>query len=195
MLFGLEDFTGLVVEDGDELVADGFAFLLGIGDALEAAKETIGRVNGDDAQTKPLAHGLLNFGKLILAKDAVVDEDAGETFADGARDENGGDARVHTARETADGVALANLGANALDGRLDELLGRPVGRGSADVEDEVAKQFHALTRVRYLRMKLDGPDTAGLIRDAGESVWGLRRDAEARGKTTGLIAVAHPDGE
>ena len=42
-----------------------------------ASQKALAGIDRDDAQAKPLAHGLLHFGKLILAQHAVVDEDAG----------------------------------------------------------------------------------------------------------------------
>ena len=159
-------------------------------------EEALAGVDGDDVEAELLAHGLLDLGELVFAEDAVVDEDAGEAVADGAGDEHGGDGGVDAAGEAADGVAVADLGADALDGGLDEVLGRPVGLGAADVEDEVAEEFHALAGVGDLGVELHGPDAARLRWRCRRGRW---RSCAVRtkpsGSVFGFVAVAHPDFE
>jgi len=194
LMFGrVEDLLGFVIEDADELVADSLALLLGIGDLGERVEEARAGVDGNDLEAELLAHRLLHFGELVFAQDAVVDEDAGEAVTNGAGDQHGGNAGIDAAGEAADGVAVADLGADSVDRGLDEVLGCPVRFGAADIEHEVAEQFHALARVGDFRVKLDGPDAARLVGDAGEGVRGLRGEDEALGERLRFVAVAHPD--
>ncbi len=113
---------GLVVEDLDEFAADGLALGFGIGDAGEFAEESAAGVDGDEVEAELGAQVFLHLEELVLAQDAVVDEDAGEAVADGAMDEHGGDGGIDSAGERADGVAVADLFANGGDGGFDEVL-------------------------------------------------------------------------
>ena len=80
---------GFVVEDGDELVADDLALLLGVGHAGELGKKALACIHGHQIQTEPVAQVLLHALELVFAQHAVVDEDACELRADGLVDQHG----------------------------------------------------------------------------------------------------------
>ena len=190
---GFGDAAGFLLEDGDEFVADDFAFLLGIGDAGEFAEEEIGGINGVDVEAELVAQVLLHVLEFVFAQDAVVDEDAGELVADGAMDEDGGHGGIDAAGEAADDAAVADLLADGGDGFVDEALRCPVGRESADVEDEVAQDGGSLPGVVHLGMELHGVVLARGIFEGGFGVGGLRDEVEAWRKFFGFVAVRHPD--
>ncbi len=191
---GFEDLPGLIVKDGDELTTDALALLFGVRDANELGKEALAGVDRDDLKAETFAHGLLHGFELAFAKDAVVDEDAGEAIADGALDEDSGNGGVDAAGKAAEGVAGGtDLLTDAVDGGLDEVGGGPVLRGAAEVDNEVAEEFSSLARVGDLGVELDGPHAVLRVLDGGHGVAGAGDDLEAGCERFGVVAVAHPD--
>ena len=67
---------------------------------------------------------------LVLAQQAVVDEHALQLVADRLVQQHGHDRGVDAARQAADHLALADLGADLGDGALAERGHRPAGRCS-----------------------------------------------------------------
>ncbi len=84
-LFCLEDLLRLIVKHGDKLVADDFALGLRIGYARQLIEKARRSVDRQDVQPQLLAHGLLDFRKLVLAQHAIVHEDARQPVADSPR--------------------------------------------------------------------------------------------------------------
>ena len=122
---GVLDLRGLLLEDADELLADDLPLRLGVVDAGEPREEAIGRVDVDERDAEPVAEGLDDLARLVLAHHPVVDEDAGEPVADRAVDEQRGGGGVDSAGEAADRARLADLGANRLDLLVDHRGRRP----------------------------------------------------------------------
>ena len=91
----------LLLEDADELLADALPLLLGVLDALEAGEEALDGVDMDERNLEVALEGLDHLRGLVLAEQAVVDEDAGELVADRLVDEQRRDGRVDAARERA----------------------------------------------------------------------------------------------
>lgn len=109
----------LGVEDLDEVGADDFAFLLRLGDTCEVGHETVGSVDTDDVEVHVfiLGEDALVF---IFAKQTVVDEYAGEVFADGFVEKHGCNCGVYTTGETEDYAVLSDEFADVGDSALDE---------------------------------------------------------------------------
>ncbi len=187
--FGFEDLFGFVVEDRDELVADDLALGLGVGDAGELGEEALAGVDGDDVEAELLAHGLLDFGELVFAQDAVVDEDAGEAVADGAvrraRRRRWSRRRRRGRRWRGRSPTWARMRSMV---EWMKCSGVQSGVGAADVEDEVAQQLHALRGVGDLGVELDGPDAAGFVGDAGDGVGGFGGEFEAFGQADSALS-------
>ena len=59
-------------------------FSSGLGDAVEAGEEALGGVDVDERHVEMLAERLHDLCRLVLAQEAVVDEDAGQLVADRA---------------------------------------------------------------------------------------------------------------
>src|SRR5204862_6634034 len=91
--------------------------------------------------------------RLVVAQQPVVNEDAGQTLADGAVNEHRGDSRIDPAREAAHDLPTADLGGDSLRRFFDERGDRPVARAAADAVRQVAETGQALIGVRNLRMK------------------------------------------
>ena len=112
-------FHCLGVEDLDEICTDDFTFLLGLGDTGEIGHEAVGRIDTDDVEIHVLilCKDALVF---IFAEQTVVDEYAGEIFADSFVEEHSSDSGVYTTGEAEDYAVLPDELADVGDGALDE---------------------------------------------------------------------------
>ncbi len=134
--------------------------------------------------------------RLVGAQHAVVDEHAGEPPADGAIDDGGRHGGIDAAGERADDARLPQLGPDALDLLVDEVLHRPRRRGVADAEEEVAVDGRALIGVCDLGVELDAEAAARPVTKGGHRrVRARGQDLEPGGNGLDAVAVAHPDGE
>ncbi len=174
----------LLLEDADELAADDLALLLRLLDAVEQLEEALLRLHVDERDVEMLAERLDDLPGLVLAQQAVVDEDARELLADRLVDEQRRDGRVDAARQRAQHALAPDLRADPLDLLLDHGGRRPGGRCVGDVVEEVLEHVHAVRRVDDLRMELDAVEAAlgrlegGDRRGRGDS----RRRARPRGR-------------
>ena len=91
----------LLLEDADELAADDLPLLLRLLDAVEQLEEPLLRLDVDERDVEVLAERLDDLLRLVLAQQAVVDEDARELLADRLVHEQRGDRRVDAARQRA----------------------------------------------------------------------------------------------
>jgi hypothetical protein len=124
----------------------------------------------------------------------VIDEYASELVADRFMDQHGRHRRVDAAGETADHLALADLGADLLDGFLAEGAHGPVAGEAGDVAHEVADQFRAIGRMRHFRVKLHRIEFSDVIGDDRDRrARRLGDGAEAVGHLGDAVAMAHPD--
>ena len=127
------------------------------------------------------------------AQQAVIDEDAGELFADRLVQQHGDDRRVDAARQAADHAPAADLGADPLDRLLPERRHRPVAGAARDTVCEIPQQVRARRRVHDLRMELDAVKAPGLVGDGGEGCpLAGADDPEPFGQGNHPVAVAHP---
>ena len=92
--------------------------------ASRARKRSL-RVDVDERDVEVAAERLDHLRRLVLAQQAVVDEDAGELVADRLVDEQRGDRRVDAAGERAEHALAADLRADPLDLLLDHGRRRP----------------------------------------------------------------------
>ena len=133
---------------------------------------------------------LLTLGK---PQQTVIDEHAGELFADRFVDEYGGHRTVDAAGQSADHAACANLLTDFLDRLVLESAHRPVAGQPCDVADEIADQLGAVRRVINLRMELHRIEFALVVGDDRNRRAGrLRHATEACRQFGDAVAVAHP---
>ena len=111
------------------------------------------------------AHHLLRFA---LTQQAVIDEDAGEVFADRFMDQHGGHRRIDAAGQAAQHTPLPHLLADAFDRLAAEGRHGPVGFEAGDLVDEVGQQLCAVGRMDDFGMKHGGEDAALLVGRDGE---------------------------
>src|SRR5690554_224135 len=134
---GAFDPSGLALKDLDEEPPDDLSLHLGIRHACELMKKLFRCVDVDEVDVEMIAELLDDFLRLAFTEEAVVDEDARQTIADGAMDEFGGDARIHPTREGAEDLRLlAHLSADRIHGLVHERAGRPSRRGPGDLKEE-----------------------------------------------------------
>ena len=150
----------------------------------------VDRDQGDVEVAAEQLHDLLG---LARPQQAGVDEHAGELIGDRLVQQQRGDRRIDPAREAADHAAVADLVADALNGRLPERGHGPVAAAAGDMADEVAKERLAVRGVHDLRMELHAVKAPGVVGDRGERRGVRGRDhAKARRQRDDLVAVAHP---
>ena len=155
----LAETRRLLLEHPDEGRTDATALLLGIDDPGECVEELVGGVDMDEPDMPLGGHHIDHAVTLATPEQPVVDEDAGQLITDCAVHQCGRDRGVDAATERADDLAVADLPAQRLDGRLDEQLRLPGPRAAADVDEEVAQDVAAQRRVRDLEVELDAVAT------------------------------------
>ena len=114
------------------------------------------------------AEGLDDLLGLVLAQQAVVDEDARELVADRLVHEQRGDRGVDAARERAEDALGADRGADARDLLLDDRRGRPRRRRAGDLVEEVLEDLLPVRRVHDLGVELDAVEPARAILEGGD---------------------------
>ena len=102
------------LERADELASDDLALLLGVADPGECVQELLPRVDRDQPHTGRGDVVVLDLLALVLAQQAVVDEDADQLVADRFVHERRRDGRVDSAGEPADHPTRTDLLADAL---------------------------------------------------------------------------------
>ena len=189
----VRDGAGGVGEDLDELVPDRLALRLRLLDAGELVEEAVGRVHEAEVHLEIVAEELLHARGLVLAQQAVVDEDAGELRAEGLVQQRGGDRGVHPAGEAEDDVLATDLRLDVRDGLRDERGHGPGAGAAADAAAEIAEDRGALLGVHDLGMELDAVEAARRDGDRGMlRVVRLGHALRAGRQRRDLVAVAHP---
>ena len=171
-----EKLCRLLLEDADELLADDRALLLGIGDAVEPREEALLRAHVHERDAEVAGEGLDHLLGLVLAQEAVVDEDAGELVADGLVHEEGGHRRVDAARERAEDAFVPDRGPDERDLLLDHRGRRPRRRHVRDLVQEVLEDLLAMRRVHDLGVELDAIQAPLAVLEGGD-----RRRRRGRG--------------
>ena len=150
----------LLLEDADELLAHAAPLLLRIGDAFEPREKALLRVDVHERDVEVALEGLHHLRRLVLAQEAVVDEDAGQLVADRLVDEQRRDRRVDPAGERAEHALATDLRADPLDLLLDHRRRRPGRPRSGDAVEEVLQDVLAVRGVHDLRVELDAVQAA-----------------------------------
>ena len=131
--------------------------------------------------------------RLVLAEEAVVDEDAGELVADGLVHEQRRDGRVDAAGKRAQHALGADRRADARDLLLDHGSGRPRRRRAGDLVEEVLQDLLAVRRVRDLGMELHAVELACAVLERGDRRGGRGGGHLSADRRRGdRVAVAHP---
>src|SRR3546814_10434715 len=133
------DLRRLLLEDVDEGAADDLALALGIVDALQLAEEELAGVAVHQRDVVVMAEQLDHLPGLVLAQQAVVDEDAGELLADRLVDQHCRHRGVAAAGAPADDPRLADLLADRLERLLAAGRPGPVAPAAADFVGDVGK--------------------------------------------------------
>lgn len=189
----LADFSSLFLENADEFLADDLAFGLRVGDAGEPRQKALRDVRADEVHVKLAAEDALDVVALVFAKKAVVDEDAGELFADRLVDHDGRDRGVDAAGHRAEDAPVADLSAELFDRTLDEVAHDPVAPAVTNIEEEGPQDVCPLLGMVDLRVELHRVDPAFLAfhRGAGTTL-GRRGDGKAFRGLGDVVRMAHP---
>ena len=191
---GVFQFGGFGVENVDEGVADDFALLLRVGFAGQPGEEVVFGVDADDADAHVVGEHFHDLVAFAVAKEAVVDEHAGELVADGFVQQRGDHGGVNAAGEAEDDVVGADLFLDGGDGVVDDLGRGPEGVAGADFADKAFQQAAALEGVGDFRVELDAVEAFVIVGHAGDgAAVGGGGDDEAFRRRADAVAVAHPD--
>ena len=99
---------GFLLEDLDEGAAHGLALVLRVAQPLQRREEARRRVHGPQLEVELLGEGLLHQARLVLAEEAVVDEEEVEALAHRLVDEEPHDGGVHAAGDGAQDPLSSN---------------------------------------------------------------------------------------
>src|SRR5262249_50597239 len=119
-------------------------------------------------------------------------EHSNQPIAYGARNERCGDCGVHTSADCAQGAAIADLLADAVNGVLDEGSERPVAAATAHIKDETAQQAFAVCGVGNFGVELNSENFLGRTLHCGYRVLRSRGHIETRRWFQNAVPMAHP---
>ena len=190
----LVELRRLLLEHLDEEPPDDLALGLRVGDTGERLEKARLGVHANDLHPHVLGEGPHHLIALVEPEQAVVDEHADETLADGAVQQGGDHRGVDPARQREQDAPRADLLADALDGILDDVAGGPQPRTPADLPHEPLEHHRPLAGVGHLGMELDAEAPSALVDHRR-----VRRVlAGADGAVAGrqfldTVTVTHPD--
>ena len=169
---------------------------LASGSALagERGEEALARVDVHERDVVVAAEQRDDLLGLVLAQQAVVDEDAGELVADRLVDQHRRHRGIDAAGQPADDAAVADLRRGCARSRSSGRRPWSSRRPARDLVHEVGEQLAAARRVHDLRVELHAVEPARLVGDRRE-----RRALETAttrkpgGSRVDAVAVAHPD--
>ena len=102
------DLFCLGFEHADEFLADYFSLTFGIGHSGEFCQKALGSIDGDKIDVILTSEKAFDFLAFVLSEKAVVNEDAGEVFADCLMQKQGGDRGIDTAGKGAKHLFVAD---------------------------------------------------------------------------------------
>ncbi len=185
---------GLFLEGLDEQAADDLALGFRVAHTFQLADELVDGIHMDEVQVVMLLEHGNHIGRLVLAHQTVVDEDAGQLVADGLVDQQRCDRRIDAAGQRADDALIADLSADLLDRLLAIGMHGPVALDAGDLLDEVLDQLGAVGRVHDLGVELHGVVFARFVGNEGEGRVGRGgQNLEARRDRGHAVAMGHPD--
>jgi hypothetical protein len=147
----------------------------------------------DERHVEVALERLDHLRSLVLAQQAVIDEDARELVADRLVDEQRRDGGVDAARERAEHPAAADLRSDPLDLLLDHGRRRPRRARAGDAVEEVFQHFLAVRRVHDLGVELDAVELPfGRLEGGDRRRVGAAGHGRPLGRRGNGVAVAHP---
>ena len=153
-------FARLLLEDADELLADDLALLLGIVDAREPREEALLRLHVHERHVEVAVERLDDLLRLVLAQQAVVDEDARELVADRLVHEQRRDGGVDAAARARRARARCRPARGCARPAPRSPPRRPRRRRAGDLVEEVLQQVLPVRRVHDLGVELDAVQPA-----------------------------------
>ena len=130
----------------------------------------------------------------MLAKQAMVDENAVKPVPYGTVQEHCRDRRIHAAAEAEDDLVVTEHRAEFIHGTLHEGVGSPFAATAADPDDEILQKLCPMERMHDFRMELYAPDrSVGALES--RIFHAVRRggNAVSFGQCRDSVTVAHPD--
>jgi signal transduction histidine kinase len=184
---------GHLLENADELLADGQPLLLRIGDPGEPGEEAISGLDVHQRDLEVAGERVLHLLGLALPEEPSVHEDAGQAVSDGPVDEEGGNRGVDTARQGGEYAPGAGPLTDARHLALDHIVRSPLREQAARFVEEPLHHVHSPWRVGDLGVELNGEKAALSILHGGHrNSLSPGRDPETRWRSHDGVGVAHP---
>src|SRR6185437_10633191 len=160
---------------------------------FETPEEVRARVHMDERNIVAVAEQAHDLLRLARPHQAVIDEYAGQLFADRFVDQHRRDRAVDAAGEAADHLARPDLLANFGDLGIAEAGHRPVARAAAHMPDEIGEQLATVGGMHDLRVEHQAVALRFLVRGNRERCTLRGRDhLEAGRERLDPVTVAHP---
>ena len=135
-------------------------------------------------------HNLLGF---IKTQQTVINEDAGQIFADSAVQQHCGYGRVNAAGQAKDNFVIANLLADTDNRIFDNFISGPQRFALADIANKTLKHAQALASVGHFRVELHAIEAFFFVSHNGERAgFGAGNGHEVIWDSGNFIAMAHP---
>ena len=182
----------LSVENVNESRTDGLALGFGVGNAFQFFEEQMARMNTYHIEAHFLI-GIENFLKLVLAQEAIIDENAGQVPTNRLVEQNGSHGAVHTTRKAENDFVVAQLFFQTRHRVVDERVRGPVALAAANAECEVGQHLRAFLGVEHFGMELHRVGLLPFYLVGGVfHIVSRCDDSRARGQFGNRVAVTHP---
>lgn len=176
-----------------ELGTNNLALLFRISNAIKQLCIALFGVYVNKVNVKLLGEYLFNLFRLILAKQAVINEHANQLLANRLGAQGCNYRRINAARKTKDYTIIANLFTNCSNGVFNNRIHSPSRLQIADVEQEVGKHLVAVFGVLNFGVELSGVEfTLGAFHGSYRAYIGRRSYYETFRNFAYGIAMAHP---
>ena len=151
-LLGL--FSYLIPEHLVKFRAYDFSLLLRVGYSFKSIYKMVLTVYAHEIHIEQRSECLFDEIALVLTHKPLVNKNAGELFADGAREKSRRDRGIDTARKAENNLFVSDFFAKALYGIVNKAVHLPVAVTAANIIQKIVKNFKSELRVSYLGVEL-----------------------------------------
>ena len=187
------DAPGVLFENPDEPLADGFALRFGLGQPSQRLEERRAFVSMNQLDAEVTTEGLHNLSAFVLAHQTSVDVHAGQLRTNRLMHERCRHRRVDSTGQTTDHTSVADAFADQRHLLLDHRRHLPLGRNTGALMEETLHRCEAIRRVLHLGVKLDAVDPALVVfQHCHRRTGRRRRHGEAVRSFSDAVEMAHP---
>ena len=185
----------LFLEDADEFLTNDFTLALRLSDTRKLYVIAVLCIHTHEVQVKLTADTeyALPLISLVLTKQAVIYEYAGQLLSDGSGKKAGCNGGIYAAGQREQNAAVADFLTNFLNGIGNKGIHFPGSCTATDISYKVIEHLGAFRRMKHFRMELDGVEALFLAFGCCHGAICRRcHCAEARRKLGNVIKMTHP---